>query len=59
MTTKSNIIHLPSPVQEVLTPEEKRLVDLLAEIFSDHVIKTAHEQEKSNPLPENFIRQAE
>jgi DNA replication initiation complex subunit (GINS family) len=48
MTTKSKIINLHTPVQDMLTPEEKKLVDLLADIFSDYVIRTAHEQEKSH-----------
>jgi hypothetical protein len=40
-----------TPVKKMLTPEEQKFVDLIANIFVNSVIKKAYEK-KGHPVPE-------
>lgn len=45
-------------VKQLLSPEENKVVHLLANIFVNHVFKTAYEQKKSYQVPADQYRQA-
>lgn len=52
MNQSASIIPISkTPVKRMLTPQEQKFVDLVANIFVNSVIRKAYEK-KGNPVPE-------
>jgi len=51
MKTKATILPFSSPVKQMLSEEEKKLVHLLASIVVDHTLKQQHEIKESYSIP--------